>query len=353
LKKINPKLELQKNKTGVLLINLGTPDSPRTKDVRIYLRQLLSSDRVIDINPLARWVLLNFLILPFRPKKSARAYKKIWMEKGSPLLVNSQNLKKDLIDKLSEEKIYLELGMQCGNPSLKSALDKLHNKNCDRILVLPLYPQYASSSYGSAIEDVYKENLHKWNMPYFHIMPPFFSNSLFIDTWANIGLPYIKNNPDHILFSFHGLPVRHLKKSDPSKKWCNNNLTCCKALVKENRYCYSAQCHHTAKLIAKKLDIKEDNWSVSFQSRLGRDEWIKPYTEQHLKELAESGLKRVIVFCPSFVADCLETIEEIGITAAENFIKNGGESLQLVPSLNNHPEWVETLATIIRKHLIL
>jgi len=352
LKKINHKFELQKNITGVLLINLGSPDSPSKKDVRIYLRQLLSSNRVIDVNPIARWILLNFLILPFRPKRSARAYKEIWMEKGSPLLVNSQNLKKDLLEKLSKENIYVELGMQCGNPSLKSALDNLSNYGCDRIIVLPLYPQYASSSYGSAIEDVFKENLHKWNMPYLHIIPPIFSDSRFINTWANIGSPYIKKNPDHVLFSFHGLPTRHLKKSDPSQKWCKNNLTCCKSLVKENRYCYSAQCHHTAKLIADRLEIKEENWSVSFQSRLGRDEWIKPYTEQILKEFASRGLKRVTVFCPSFVADCLETIEEIGITAAKNFKKNGGEDLKLVPSLNNHPEWVKTLANIIRQHLI-
>ena len=353
MKKINTKLELQNNKIGVLLINLGTPDSPDTKDVRIYLRQLLSSDRVIDINPFVRWILLNFLILPFRPKKSAQAYKEIWLEKGSPLLVNSQNLKKSLTEKLYRENIYVELGMQCGNPSLKSALDSLHNNGCDRIIVLPLYPQYASSSYGSAIEDVYKENLHKWNMPFFQIIPPIFSDSLFIDTWANIGRPYINNNTDHVVFSFHGLPIRHLKKSDPSKKWCKNNLSCCKTLVKENRYCYRAQCYHTSKLISERLEIKKGNWSVSFQSRLGSDEWIKPYTEQLLKELAEKGLKRVTVFCPSFVADCLETIEEIGITAAKNFRKNGGEDLQLVPSLNNHPEWVEALAQIIRKHLIL
>jgi len=353
LKKINHKFELQNNLTGVLLINLGTPDSTSTKDVRKYLGQLLSSKRVVDINPLARWILLNFFILPFRPKKSARAYKEIWMEKGSPLLVHSQNLKKDLAEKLSEENIFIELGMQCGNPSIKNALDSLQNKGCDRIIVLPLYPQYASSSYGSAIEDVYKENLQKWNMPYLHIIPPIFSNSQFIDTWFNIGLPYIKKKPDHVLFSFHGLPIRHLKKSDPSRKWCKNNLTCCESLVKENRYCYSAQCYHTAKLIAERLEIKKENWSVSFQSRLGRDQWIKPYTEQILKDLAKKGSKSVTVFCPSFVSDCLETIEEIGITAAKNFRKSGGKDLKLVPSLNNHPEWVETLATIIRQNLIL
>ena len=334
------------------MINLGTPDSPSVKDVRIYLRELLSCKRVIDINPLVKWILLNLFILPFRPKKSAKAYKKIWMDAGSPLLVYGQKLKNDLAKQLLKEKIVVELGMQCGKPNLKSAIDSLRKNECDRIIVVPLYPQYASSTYGSAVEEVYKTISHYWNIPYMHIIPPFFSNPHFIEAWVSIGLPYIKKEPDHVLFSFHGLPKRHLKKSDYFGDWCKNNHTCCAELLKENRYCYSAQCHHTARLIANKLNIKEGKWSVSFQSRLGRDEWIKPYTEPKLKELAESGLKRIIVFCPSFVADCLETIEEIGISAAENFKKNGGEDLQLVPSLNNDPQWVTALASIVKQHLI-
>ena len=346
------KFEFNKIKTGVLLINLGTPESPSTKDVRDYLRQLLSSNRVIDINPITRWLLLNLFILPFRPRNSAKAYKKIWLIDGSPLLVNSQNLKKDLLEQLIEEDIHLELGMQCGNPSIKSALYNLRQKRCDRIIVLPLYPQYASSSFGSAIEDVYRENLDRWNMPYLKIIPPFFSDKRFIEAWVEIGLPYIEKKPDHIVFSFHGLPIRHLKKGDSSNEWCKNNTKCCKILVEENRYCYSAQCHHTAKLIAERLKIKKENWSVSFQSRLGRDEWIKPYTEQMLNELAIKGLKNVTIFCPSFVADCLETIEEIGITAAKNFRKSGGENLELVPSLNNHPAWVNALSSIIKQQLV-
>jgi ferrochelatase len=214
-----------------------------------------------------------------------------------------------------------------------------------------LYPQYASSSYGAAIEDLYKVVLNDWNIPYLQIIPPFFSDSRFIDAWAKIGLPYIEKKPDHVLFSFHGLPLRHLKKSDYTGKWCKNNYSCCKELIDENRNCYSAQCYQTAKLIAQSLKIEEEKWSVSFQSRLGRDEWVKPYTEPHLKELAERGMKHVVVFCPSFVADCLETIEEIGISAAEHFKEYGGEELKLVPSLNNHPEWVRALTSVIQQKL--
>ncbi len=351
MEKNKHKFEFKKIKTGLLLINLGTPDSPSTKDVRLYLRQLLSSNRVIDINPIARWLLLNFFILPFRPRNSSRAYKKIWLEEGSPLLINSHNLKKDLSKELLEDNISVELGMQCGNPSIKNAITSLEKKGCDRILVLPLYPQYASSSFGSAIEDVYRENLNKWNIPYLQIIPPFFSESRFIEAWAKVGSPYIENDLDHIVFSFHGLPARHLKKSDFTKKWCMNNQKCCEVLVEENRYCYSAQCHQTAKLIAEKLKIKQEKWSVSFQSRLGREEWIKPYTEEVLEKLARKGFKNVAVFCPSFVSDCLETIEEIGITAAKNFRKNGGKDLILIPSLNNHPEWVKGLSSIVRQNL--
>ena len=338
-------------KTGILLINLGTPDSPSTRDVRIYLRELLSCKRVIDINPLARWFVLNLLILPFRPRKSARAYKKIWMDEGSPLLVFSEKLKTALLEQFAGKDIPLEFGMQCRKPSLQNAIAKLRGQNCDQIIVLPLYPQYASSSYGAAIEDLYKVILNDWNMPYLRIIPPFFSDSRFIDAWAKIGLPYIEKKPDHVLFSFHGLPLRHLKKSDYTGKWCQNDYSCCKELIDENRNCYSAQCYQTAKLIAKSLKIEEEKWSVSFQSRLGRDEWVKPYTEPHLKELAERGMKRVVVFCPSFVADCLETIEEIGISAAEHFKEYGGEELKLVPSLNNHPEWVRALTSIIQQKL--
>jgi ferrochelatase len=341
-----------KSNTGILLINLGTPAAPNTREVRAYLRELLSNGRVLDINPLGRWLLLNFLILPFRSRKSANAYRKIWFEDGSPLLVYCQQLKIALAKQFSAEQIPVELGMQCGQPSLKSAVDQLRKEGCDRIIVFPMYPQYASSSYGAAVEDLYKEILHDWNMPQLRIIPPIFSDSRFIEAWAKIGLPFLENNPDHVLFSFHSLPIRHLQKSDRSGNWCKNDGACCLELVNENRNCYSAQCYHTAKLLAAHFDLSAEKWSLSFQSRFGRDEWIKPDTEQHLTELAERGVKRVIVFCPAFVADSLETLEEIGIRADELFRKHGGETLTLVPSLNSHPEWVAALTSIIRQQLV-
>jgi ferrochelatase len=351
LQNSNGQSATSKSRTGILLINLGTPDAPRTPEVRAYLRALLSCDRVLDINPVGRWLLLNLIILPFRPRKSAKAYRKIWMEEGSPLLVYSQKLKNALAEQFSTENIPVELGMQCGQPSLKSAVERLRKAECDRIIVLPMYPQYSSSTYGSAVEDLYKEILHDWNMPQLQIIPPFFSDSRFIEAWTKVGLPFLENNPDHVLFSFHSLPIRHLQKSDRSENWCKNNHECCLELVNENRHCYSAQCYHTAKLLAERYNLSAEKWSISFQSRFGRDEWIKPDTEQQLARLAESGVKSVVVFCPAFVADSLETLEEIGIRAAEHFRKHGGEELKLIPSLNDHPEWIHALTSIIRQQL--
>ena len=346
------KPEIRKIQTGILLINLGTPGAPRSREVRVFLRELLSSKRVLDFNPVWRWLLVNLIILPFRSGKSAKAYRKIWLKDGSPFLVHLQKLKNDLLEQLAEEKIPVELGMQCGEPSLKSAMARLHKQRCDRIIVLPMYPQYASSTYGSAIEDLYKEILDDWNIPHLQIIPPFFSDSRFIEAWAKVGLPYLENGPDHVLFSFHSLPLRHLKKSDCSGAWCKNDYVCCLELVSENRNCYCAQSYHTAKLLAGSLNLETEKWSVSFQSRFGRDVWIKPSTEEHLKQLAERGVKRVVVFCPGFVADNLETLEEIGMRATEHFKEHGGEDLQLVPSLNNHPEWVSSLTSIIRQHIV-
>lgn len=347
----NQQSVISNNHIGILLINLGTPDTTHTRDARAFLRGMLSSKRFLDINPILRWLLLNLVILPFRPRKTANALKKIWLEDGSPLLVHSQKLKNALVEKFTEDKIPVELGMLLGKNNLKSAVDRLRRQECDRIIVLPMFPQYSATTHGSAIEALYNEILHDWDIPVIQIIPPFYSDPRFIEAWAKVGSPYLVNEPDHVLFSYHSLPVKHIQKSDCSGTWCKNDNACCLELVNENRNCYSAQCFQTAKLLAGRLNLETEKWSVSFQSRLGSAEWIKPFTEQHLTKLAEQGVKKVVVFCPSFVVDNLETLEEIEIRAAEHFRKSGGEKLTLVPSLNYHPEWVAALTSIIRQQL--
>ncbi len=338
-------------KTGILLINLGTPDAPKTKEVRRYLREFLFDPRVIDIHPLGRWLLLNLIILPFRPKKSAHAYRQVWMDDGSPLLVYGKKLKSALSKTFETEGCPVELGMRYGNPSLKKSMNLLLEQGCNRIIAVPLYPQYASSTVGSVIEALYQETSQHWDIPQLQIIPPFYTEPSFIEAWKKVGEPFLKEQPDHILFSFHGLPLRHLEKSDASKNTCKNDQNCCTKLSTSNRNCYRAQCYNTAESIAQRFQLANKKWSVSFQSRLGRDEWIRPYTDEHLENLAKQGIKKLLVFCPAFVADGLETLEEIQIRAAEDFKNFGGEELILVPSLNDHPEWVKSLESMIRKQM--
>ncbi|MDO8519904.1 MAG: ferrochelatase [Deltaproteobacteria bacterium] len=311
--------------TGVLLINLGTPNAPDTKSVRRYLRLFLSDPYVIDINPVLRWILVNLFIVPFRSPKSALAYKKIWTEEGSPLLINTLKLAKALQEKLGRSHA-VQIGMRYGEPSIRHALWRLNHRDIDRILVLPLYPQYASSSTKTCIEEV-KKRVRKLGIEKpLEFFPPFFDHPGFIHAFAEIGRPYVAG-VDHVLFSFHGLPERHIQKGDP----------------------YRDQCFVTAEALAKGLNLEKEKYSVSFQSRLGRTPWIKPYTDVELVRLACEGKKRLAVFCPAFVADCLETLEEIAIRGKESFLSAGGESLQLIPSLNDHPAWVEALTASIRE----
>ncbi len=336
-------------KTGILLVNLGTPDAPRPPEVRRYLKQFLSDPRVIDINPVLRWLLLNLIILPIRSRKSAKIYQTVWTEAGSPLLVFGQQLQSALQERMGE--VPVVLAMRYGNPSIESAMTQLRQAECDRVVMVPLFPQYASSSSGSAIQAVYEEAGRHWNTPHLDVVPPFFDRTEFLQAFAEIGAPYLQERPDHVLFSFHGIPERHVRKSDDTGKWCLSQPDCCATLRPENRNCYSAQCYHTAQRLAALLGLPEGSWSVSFQSRLGRDPWLKPYTDHVIEELGQAGKKRLAVFCPAFVADCLETLEEIGEEALETFQEAGGEHLQLIPSLNAHPAWVSGLEQLVREHL--
>lgn len=335
----------------MLLVNLGTPDSPEVPAVRRYLAEFLSDPRVIDINPVARWLLLNLIILRVRPAKSAEAYRTIWTERGSPLLFHGLDLAAAVRDRLGTFEV--ELAMRYGNPSIRSGLERLKEKSCDALVVFPLYPHYAASSTGSTIEKVYEEVKGLWNTPYLTMMPPFYDEAGFISAFAEVGRGVMTElQPDHVLFSYHGLPERHMKKSDESGgRHCLASPGCCDAIVPANRNCYRAQCFATTRALVAELALEPSQYSVAFQSRLGRDPWIKPYTDELLLELPKRGVKRLAVFCPAFVADCLETIEEIGIRAKESFLEAGGEDLRLVPSLNASPRWADAVADMLRPHL--
>jgi len=246
----------------------------------------------------------------------------------------------------------LELAMRYGRPSIAAGLEALRESACDRILVAPLYPQYASSSTGSSLEKVYAEAGRRWNTPYIDALPAFYDDPRFLDAFAAVGRPVLDElGPDHVLFSFHGLPERHCTKSDESNAHCLKRDDCCAAIVAANRNCYRAQCFATARGLRERLGLDESNSSITFQSRLGKSPWIRPYTDLEITRLAKGGVKRVAVFCPAFVADCLETLEEIGMRARDDFRAAGGDELRLVPSLNASPGWIDGLAAMLAERL--
>lgn len=332
-------------KTGVLLINLGTPDSPSTADVRKYLTEFLNDPRVIDISPLARLLLVNLIIVPFRAPKSAKLYKKIWTERGSPLLFHGVDVQKKLQESLGDNYI-VEFGMRYQNPGVHLALERLEKQNVNKLIILPMYPQYASSSTGSTIEHV-KKLMSKWEVvPDISIISQFYNNPDFINTIVEISKKYNLNDYEHFIFSFHGLPERQIKKADCSGT-CLASKSCCDQINDNNHHCYRATSFETARSIVKGLNIPKDKYTVSFQSRLGKDPWIKPYSDKVIEAKAKEGIKKMLVFSPAFVADCLETIYEIGVEYDELFKEHGGEKIQLVESLNSHPLWIETLKRMV------
>ena len=335
-------------KTGVLLMNVGTPDNTSTGAVRRYLREFLSDPRVIDINAVGRFLLLEGIILPFRPAKSAEAYRKVWTTEGAPLLVHGRALEKAVGEALGDD-FAVKLGMRYGNPSLKSVLATFRKEGIDRIVLFPLYPQYAASSTGTSLERVYELVAGEWNVPTLSSVPPFYDHPGLIEAFAVQGRPVLDRvRPDHVIFSFHGLPERQIRKSDETGSHCLTKPDCCAAMCPENRWCYRAQCFETARLLAKSLGLADGTHDVTFQSRLGRTPWIRPYTDVVIEELAAKGSKRIVVFCPAFVADCLETLEEVGMRLQEDYGAGGGEVLELVPSLNATPAWVSTAAELVR-----
>ncbi len=334
------------SRTGVLLIHLGTPAAPARAAVRSYLAEFLSDPKVLDIHPLARFLLLRLVILPFRTPRSAAAYARIWTPQGSPLLVHGLALRDRLREKLADMPV--ELAMRYGAPHLEHGLAALAAAGCERVVVFPLYPQHAESSFGSAVAAARRHARAFFDDEAVCLVPPFFADEGFLGACAAAVRPALERFlPDHVLFSCHGLPERQVRAADPTRGRCLAAPDCCAALRAENSRCYRAQCFATTRALAERLGLAPASHSTSFQSRLGRARWIGPSTNEALAALAARGRKKVLVFCPSFTADCLETLEEIGLCAAERFRARGGETLELVPALNARPEWVEAAANLV------
>jgi ferrochelatase len=329
------------SKTGVLLVNLGTPDSTQTKDVRKYLREFLMDGRVVDYPFWLRWFVVNMIIAPFRAPKSAKEYQKLWQERGSPLKFYGEDVRDLLQESLGPEYV-VALGMRYQSPSIGSALEILRKANVGSIVCIPLFPQYASASSGSVIDKV-MELARTWQViPSLRFVSNFLEHALFIKAQSEIARKYLQEDEyDHVLFSYHGIPESQIYKASVDN-YCKIDQ-CCNTYHKKNQYCYRAQCYHTSRLIARALDLPQEKYSVSFQSRLGPVPWIQPFTDVVLKELAAAGKKKVLAFSPAFVADCLETTVEVGETYKEDFETLGGERWQLVESLNTHPLWIACL----------
>jgi ferrochelatase len=343
-------MSVDRHRTGVLLIQLGTPNSPSAGDVRRYLREFLGDRRVLDMPRLPHWLLLHLVILPFRPRRSAAAYASIWTHRGSPLLLHSRGLVKGVAKRLGDG-FRVELGMRYGEPSLAGALERLEQEEVDRLIALPLFPQYADSSTGSALAHFLDLAGGMRGLPELLTIDDFYDHPGFIASMAALArTPLREFRPDHVLFSYHGLPERQIRKSDASGSHCLSGDACCGAIGAANRHCYRAQCFASTRALAAALELETGRHSIAFQSRLGRIPWIRPYTEQVLPELASRGIRRLAVLCPSFVADCLETLEEIGIRARRQWMSVGGEDFLLIPSLNSEPHWVEAVAGMIREH---
>ncbi len=335
-------------KTGVLIVNLGTPDSPSVPDVRKYLREFLMDGRVIDIPAIPRWALVNLIIAPFRAPKSAKIYKELWTEKGSPLKIYGQANEKQLQAALGENYV-VKLAMRYQSPSIENGLAEFQKMGFTNIIVIPFFPQYASASTGSVYEEVMRI-VTKWQIiPEISIKNYFYNHPKFIKAFADNGRKHLeKGEYDHIVFSYHGLPARQIRKGDCTGKVCQLG-SCCDTIHAMNQHCYRAQCFETTRLLVAELGLKEGTYTTCFQSRLGRDPWVQPYTDDVVKELAAKGIKRVLAFSPAFVADCLETTIEVAEEYKEMFEEKGGEHWQLVESLNDSEAWVDLLVDLVKE----
>lgn len=327
---------------GVLLVNLGSPDSTDPKDVKKYLDEFLMDERVIDVPYWARTLLVRGIILNTRPKKSAEAYERIWWEEGSPLIVLSERLQ-EKIDALTS--VPISLAMRYGKPSIKTGLQELHDKGVNEVLIFPLYPQFAMATTETIL--VLAEELRKEHFPQmqFTSVPAFYNHEDYIRVLGNSISESLKGVEfDHLLFSYHGVPKRHIRKSDITKSHCKIDGSCCQTPSAAHQFCYRHQCYETTKLVAEYLGLEKGKFSVSFQSRLGFDPWLQPYTDRTIERKGLEGVKNLAIVTPAFVSDCLETLEEIAMEGKEIFEEAGGEEFTVVPCLNDREDWVKVLS---------
>ena len=338
-------------KKGVLLVNVGSPDSPAVKDIKRYLREFLMDERIIDLPYLLRYTLVNGIILNTRPPKTSKAYQKIWWNEGSPLIVITKRLTEKIQQQVS---VPVVMAMRYGNPNIASGLQQLHDQGVDEVLLMPLYPQYAMATTQTI--EVFAQQLVKKQFPKMKLIkfPAFFHRSEYIEALAEVTRKYLENNPcDHLLFSYHGVPERHLRKTSPTPAHKNivENTSCCNPYSEEGKYCYRSHCFETTRLLAEKLELKENTYSQSFQSRLGNDKWITPFTADKIAQLAQQGVKKLAVITPAFVTDCVETLEVIDMAGGKTFRENGGEEFKMVPCLNDSNLWVHALSKWINEYL--
>ena len=333
---------------GVLLVNLGTPDAPERAAVRRYLREFLMDERVIDVPAIPRRLLVEAIILPKRAARVAAEYAKIWMDEGSPLLVYGRRLAHGVQAELGPEHP-VELGMRYGNPSIAAAVSRLRDRGVETIVVMSLFPQYAAATWGSAMAAVYAVAASRWDPLNVRVVPPYYDHPRFLDALAEQAEPVWRAaRADRLIVSFHGLPHRHVRRSDPSGAHClRPGFGCCDQAVDANRYCYRRQCLATARGLTERLGVPDDAWELTFQSRFDKQPWLEPSTEARI-EAAATEAPRLCVVCPAFTADCLETIEEIGVDARDQFSQRGGESFELIPTLNDHPSWVRAVVELVR-----
>ncbi len=336
-------------KKGVLLVNLGTPDDPSRGAVYRYLKQFLLDPRVIDYPWLARNLLVRGIIAPFRSGSSSKLYKMLWTEEGSPLKFYGERVQAGVQEILGPDYV-VELAMRYQNPSIGHALQKLEDARVSEIIVFPMFPQYASATTGSVHDEVMRLLRKQQNIPDVKFINSYYDRPEMIEVFADNARKFDLGHYDHIIFSYHGLPKRQLRRADASGKYCTKAKDCCQRISAVNQFCYSAQCHATTRAIAAKLELKPEQYTTAFQSRLGPEEWAQPYTSTIIEEQAEKGAKRLLVFSPAFVADCLETIVEIGTEYQEEFEEMGGEQVDLVPSLNDDPRWIQTVADLVGEY---